>query len=386
MKGFGLFLIMKNKNKRSESKPECIIEVYDNKIGMEGFLVIDNTTLGIGKGGIRMTPDVTVEEVSRLARTMTFKNALADIPFGGAKAGIKWAGGSESLKKEFVQSFARAIEPLINKKYIAGPDVNTGEKEMQWVVEATGNWGSATGKPADLCIKVGGTKRCGIPHEFGSTGFGVAQAASVAAKIKGIDIRGAKVSIHGFGNVGTFAYKFLTDMGAKVVAIADKDSVIYSEVGFNRKKIEKLIEERKSVARYSGKAKMMKPDEFWGIPVDIMIPASVTDVIHEKNKHKINAKIIVEAANIPMKENIEAEFIEKGVLIVPDCVANAGGVISSYSEHSGHSVEKMFDIVKTKIRNTTKFVLTESIKRGVNPRNVALEIARKRIEKKRAKR
>src|SRR3989344_2379987 len=110
--------------KVTSANPEYILKVSDPKIGMEGFLVIDSTVLGPGKGGIRMTPDVTLEEVARLARTMTLKNALADIPFGGAKGGIKWPGGSDELKKEFVQSYARAIKHLIPHKYIAGPDVN----------------------------------------------------------------------------------------------------------------------------------------------------------------------------------------------------------------------------------------------------------------------
>ena len=126
--------------------PEYVIFVYDPALEMEGFLVVDNTALGPGKGGIRMTPDVSAEEVFRLARTMTWKNALAGIPFGGAKAGIIWRGGSDELKKQFVQSFARALKPFLVKKYIAGPDVGTGEREMQWFVEAVNNWRAATGK------------------------------------------------------------------------------------------------------------------------------------------------------------------------------------------------------------------------------------------------
>ncbi|MDO8655259.1 MAG: Glu/Leu/Phe/Val dehydrogenase dimerization domain-containing protein, partial [bacterium] len=198
------------------NQAEYRVEVYDPKTGMRGFLVIDSTTLGPGKGGIRMTPDITEEEVARLAKTMTFKNALADIPFGGAKGGIIWNGGSDELKKQYVQSYARAIKPFVPKKYIAGPDVNTGEREMQWFVEATGIWRSATGKPANLCMKLFGKpgEKCGIPHEFGSTGFGVAQAVAVAAELKGLDIKKATVAIEGFGNVGSFAFKYLKEMGA----------------------------------------------------------------------------------------------------------------------------------------------------------------------------
>jgi glutamate dehydrogenase/leucine dehydrogenase len=363
---------------KNKINSEYIIQVNDPKTGMEGILVIDNTMLGPGKGGIRMTPDITVEEVYRLAKTMTLKNALADIPFGGAKAGIVWPGGSDELKKQYMQSFARLIKPFVPGKYIAGPDVNTGQKEMQWFVEETGIWESATGKPANFCDKKGENNKCGIPHEAGSTGFGVSVATAEAAKQKGIDIKGATVAIHGFGNVGTFAYEHLTKMGAKVVALADKDTTIYNKKGFAGDTINKLIKERKPLSEYPDSK--MKNENFWGIPVDILIPASVTDVINETNKNNIKAKIIVEAGNIPMRENIEEELFRKGVMIVPDFVANAGGVISSYAEYKGYNHEKMFELVEGKIRNTTQLVLSESIKNNINPRLVALKIAQNRIK------
>lgn len=363
--------------------PEYIIKVYDAKIGMEGFLVIDNTALGPGKGGIRMTPNINEEEVWRLARTMTWKNALADIPFGGAKAGIVWPGGSEELKKQFIQSFARAIKIFTPKKYIAGPDVNTGEKEMQWFVEATDNWHSATGKPANLCLKFFGKpgEKCGIPHEFGSTGFGVAQATLIATQLKGIDAKMATVAIHGFGNVGTFTFRHLTEAGMKVVALADRNAAVYNSKGLNRKIIETLIKNKKPLSEYP-KNSHIAPDKFWQVPVDVLIPASVTDVINDQNKNKIKAKIIVEGGNIPMKENIEEELFKKGILIVPDFVANAGGVISSYAEYRGYNPKKMFDLVKRKITETTKLILEQSMKSKKNPRQIALAIAKERVEAK----
>lgn len=364
-----------------EFGPEYLVEVYDPKIKMRGFLVLDNLALGPGKGGIRMTPDVTLEEVFRLARTMTFKNALVELPFGGAKAGIKWQGGSELLKKQFVQSFAKAIKPFTPQKYIAGPDVNTGEKEMQWFVEATRNWRSATGKPETMCLEIygkPGQKKCGIPHEFGSTGFGVAQATKVAAELLGIDIKNARVAIHGFGNVGTFTFRYLTQMGAKVVGLADLSAAIFEKDGFLPELIEKLMKDKKSLADYP-KGKRIPGQDFWGLPADILIPASVTDVINEKNKNKIKAKIIVEAGNIPMLEEIEKELAKSGILIVPDFVANSGGVISSYSEYRGYHPMKMFETVERKITKNTKLVLKEALKKKRNPRELALEIAKKRI-------
>ena len=380
--------------------PEYIVKVYDPKIGMRGFLVIDNLNLGPGKGGIRMTPDVSEEEVMRLAQTMTYKNALADIPFGGAKAGIVWSGGSDELKKQYIQSFARMIKPFMPKKYIAGPDVNTGEREMQWFVEATGNWRTATGKPANLCIlpagrqgkfsskvgsfsneeklKQGWRGKCGIPHEFGSTGFGVVQSAVIAAKLKGMDIKNATIAIEGFGNVGTFAFKYLKEMGAKIVSVADSRGAVYNEKGLEEKLLHDLKKERKSVADYKPGKKMSR-EEIFELPVDILIPASVTDVINDKNKAKIKAKIIVEGANIPMREDVEDWLWQKGIMIVPDMIANAGGVVSSYAEYRGYNPKRMFDLVEKKVKKATKLVLEESIEKNKNPRQVALEIAKKRL-------
>lgn len=357
--------------------PEFVVKVHDHKIGLNGILVIDNTNLGPGKGGIRMTSDVTEEEVMRLARTMTWKNALAGIPFGGAKAGIIWQGGTDLQKKEVMQGFAKAIKIFTPKKYIAGPDVNTGEKEMAQFVEATGNWRSATGKPANLCMKVFGKKgeKCGLPHEFGSTGFGVAIATKAMVDVLGIDIKNMKIAIHGFGNVGTFAYKFLTEMGAIVVAIADRDGAVFAEKGFDKTMVNEIIKNKKPISEYKDSGEKISHMDFWKIPVDILIPASVTDVINKENRDDISAKFIVEAGNIPMRENIEDDLFKKGILFLPDFIANAGGVISSYAEYRGYNPKQMFKTIEEKITKTTKQVFERAIKTKQNPRQVALQIA-----------
>jgi len=363
--------------------PELVIRVYDPSIEMRGFLVIDNTVLGPGKGGIRMTPDVNEEEILRLARTMTFKNALVELPFGGAKGGIIWPGGPDSLKKQFVQSFAKTIKLLTPQKYIAGPDAGTTEKEMQWFAESTGNPRSVTGKPANLCMKIFGKpgERCGLPHEFGSTGFGVTQAALIAAEMKGVDIAKARVAIEGYGNVGSSAFKYLKKAGAKIVAVSDKEGAIYNQEGLKEEQLLRLKNSKKSVRDYP-EGEKMSHDEIFGLAVDILIPASVTDVINKNNKDTIRAKIIVEGANIPMREEIEDELFRKGIMIVPDFVANAGGVISSYAEHRGYNPKKMFDLVGRKVSKITRRVLKESIKKNKNPRIVALELAQKKITEK----
>src|SRR3989304_4540334 len=216
--------------------PEKLIEVYDSNTGMRGFLVIDNTWLGLAKGGLRITPTVSLEETFRLARTMTYKNALAELPFGGGKSGIvangKKIDTDEKLK--LVRAFSESIKELCPKLYISGPDVNTGEKEMAEFVKANGALKSATGKPADMCVKPG--VECGIPHEFGSTGFGVVQAILEGLSFVGKDIKGMKVAIAGFGNVGTFVANLLGREGAIIVAISDSGGATYNPKGLNIQK------------------------------------------------------------------------------------------------------------------------------------------------------
>lgn len=366
--------------KVDEFGPEYVIQAADPRIGMKGFLVVDNTWLGPGKGGIRMTPGVTAEEVFRLARAMTWKNSLAGIPFGGAKAGLVMSPeilSSPEKKKAHVQAFARALKPLLIKKYIAGPDVNSGEQEMQWFAEAAGDWRTSTGKPANYRE---GNKR-GLPHELGSTGFGVAHSTRVALAEAGLPLKGATIMIHGFGNVATFAYEFLTEMGARVVAFANSKGAVYSSKGFPPALVKKAIAKRIPVTQVFAKQKIA-PDKFWSLPADILIPASVTDVINDSNYRNIHAKVIVEGANIPMRENIEEKLCKQGILIVPDIVANAGGVISSYAEYRGMDPRRMFKLVEDKIVRSTRAVISESLRSGRNPRAVALDLARKKIEAK----
>ncbi len=347
-------------------------------------MIVDNTVLGLGKGGIRMTPDISEEEVFRLARTMTWKNALADIPFGGAKAGIKFSGNDKEHKKEIIQSFARAIKPLLIKKYVAGPDVNTGETEMKWFVEATGNPRTATGKPANLCFKSTGKKggeKCGLPHEYGSTGFGVAKATKAVVEFLGLDMKNLEVAIDGYGNVGSFAFKFLKEMGAKIVAVSDMYGTIFCKNGLDAGKLDRLKANGKPVGDCV-EGKKMKREAIFGLPVDILIPASVTDVINGKNRDSVRAKIIIEAANIPMSEETEEYLYKKGILILPDFVANAGGVISSYAEYRGYNPKRMFEMIEKKIVKTTKLVLSESAKQKISPREAAMKIAMAKVEKK----
>lgn len=363
-----------------EFGPEKVLGVYEPEIGLRGFLVVDNTALGPGKGGIRMTSTVTVDEIFRLARTMTWKSALAEIPFGGAKSGIVAEPKklSRQEKKLLIESFARALKPLSPRLYIAGPDVGTGMEEMRWYAEANGCMTSCTGKPADMCVKPG--ERCGIPHEFGSTGFGAAQAALVAAEYADIDIKGATVAVEGFGNVGTFVTRHLCELGARVIAVSDRKGTAYSEKGLEVEKLLRVKESTGSVVNYRP-AKVLKGRDIFELRVDILVPAALSDVITQQNVSRVQAKVVVEASNIPMRPEIEEALFKRGVLVVPDFVANAGGVISSYAEYRGYNPKQMFRTVETKLRKNVRLVLESSRERGIKPRDVALEIAQERVRR-----
>ncbi|MCX8196732.1 MAG: Glu/Leu/Phe/Val dehydrogenase [Candidatus Micrarchaeota archaeon] len=345
--------------------PEMILEVYDPKTKMQGIVVVDNTALGPGKGGVRMVPDITVEEVFGLARAMTWKNALAGIPFGGAKSGIKAAGNAPN-KDKLVEAFASKIAPLVPSCYIAGPDMNMGEHEMEIIAKTIGTPKAATGKPKSMG---------GLPHELGSTGFGVALATEVALEHKKIPIEGSTVAIEGFGNVGTFTAKFLSQKGAKIIAVSDSKGTAYFESGLNYDKLIETKKQKGSVIYYPG-ATVLSASQLFELKCDVLIPGARPNVINENNAGSVKAKVIVEAANIPMKHEIELQLAKKGILIIPDFVANAGGVISSYIEYIGGSEQEMFSAVKEKIVKNTRLVLEKG---KVDLREAALEIAKERV-------
>ncbi|MGB9853547.1 MAG: Glu/Leu/Phe/Val family dehydrogenase [Candidatus Bathyarchaeales archaeon] len=359
--------------------PEKIVQVYDASTGMRGILVIDNTALGPGKGGIRMTPTVNVEEVFRLARVMTWKCALAELPFGGAKSGI--IADPKRMSKEekmgLIRAFAIALKPLSPSQYVAAPDINTGEEEMAFYALANGSLNSCTGKPSSMCVRP--SEKCGIPHEYGSTAYGVLNVIIVTSEHVGLDLTKAKVAIDGFGNVGSTLAKYLADYGVRIVAVSDSKGCIYNPGGLDYEKLRKVKVDKGSVINYEP-GQILRHGEIFELPADILVPASIPDVIDDKNVDKIQARIVVEAANIPMKYEIEKALHERGVLVVPDILANAGGVISSYAEYIGENPEKMFEMIKERIIKNTRLILAESNRKKVPPRETALEIAQKRVK------
>ncbi|MFN3910352.1 MAG: Glu/Leu/Phe/Val family dehydrogenase [Candidatus Anstonellaceae archaeon] len=348
-----------------EIGPERILEVYDQKLGYQGAVVIDNTALGPGKGGIRLVPDIELKEIFSLARAMTYKNAMADIPFGGAKAGIK-AEPKKIDKEKVIRSFARLIKPLIPEYYIPGPDMNTTEKEMGYIADELKNKKAATGKPLEMG---------GLPHELGSTGFGVAQATKIGMDFLKKNLDECTIAIEGYGNVGTFTHKFLEEMGAKVVALSDSKGAVYNKNGIKYQEAMEIKQKKGTVTEYDGTK--MDGSKLFELEVDILIPGARPNVINEKNYQKVKSKLIVEAANLPISHEIEKKLAKKKILIIPDFVANAGGVISSYAEYIGMNKEEMFKLVERKIKENTAKVLERT--ENFDTRTAALGIAKQKV-------
>ena len=359
--------------------PEKILQVYDPKTGMKGILIIDNTTLGLGKGGIRMTPTVTTDEVFRLARTMTWKCALAKIPFGGAKSGIiaDPKQMTEEKKMDLIRAFSRAIKNLCPSLYVAAPDINTGEKEMAVFAKENGSLKSATGKPSTLCVKPG--VKCGIPHEYGSTALGVVQAAFTAANYtKNIDVGNATAAVEGFGNVGSYVVDYLSQIGVKVVAVSDSKGCIYNPDGLDYSKLLDVKTKTGSVINYRP-GKILKNMELFELSVDFLIPAALPDVINAYNVERIKAKMVVEAANLPIRPDVEKLLSDSGVMVIPDVLANAGGVISSYAEYRGYNPKRMLELVQRKITQNTINVIETALDKNIGLRDAAMSIAKDRI-------
>ncbi len=357
--------------------PEEVIQVYDPNTGMQGFLVIDNTALGPGKGGIRISSSVTPFEVFGLARAMTWKCALADIPFGGAKSGIR-ADPYTIDKLKFVREFARKIAPSVPSRYVSAPDMNVGEKEIEAFVETIGDRQAATGKPAELG---------GIPHELGTTGFGVGVALERTVEMIGgkinlpKDFEDTRVIVQGFGNVGLWVAKYMFNKGAKIVALNDYWGTLYNSEGIDVNEAEKYAyatSEHMSI-KNCNQGSVLPRDAILGLDCDILIPCAVGNVINEGTCHSIKAKMIVEGANNATSPLAERLLFEKGVIIVPDFLANAGGVIGSYVEYKNGTEEEAFSLIESKIKKNAESVISDAIERKLSPRQVALEIAQQRI-------
>jgi glutamate dehydrogenase/leucine dehydrogenase len=351
-----------------EYGPEKVVYVYEPRCGLKGIVVVDNSAIGPGIGGIRMTPTVTTVEVFRLARAMTWKNALAGIPHGGGKSGIIADPRKISIqhKEILIRQFARAIEGL--HQYIPGPDMGTDETCMAWVRDETG-------RSVGLSTVLGG-----IPlDQVGATGYGLAVCAEIAQEFADISLQGARVSMQGFGNVGQHAARYLVERGALLTIATDLDGTIHNEAGIDVDELVCCMQEGKGVTGYKDATKHER-DAFIDMDCDIFVPAAQPDVITEDNADRVKCKVILQGANIPCTVRAEQILHDRGILSVPDFVANAGGVICGSVEYHGGTKNQAFTEIAEKMRENTRAVLQLSIDDQMLPRDAALILARERVK------
>ncbi|MEG1285414.1 MAG: Glu/Leu/Phe/Val dehydrogenase [Romboutsia sp.] len=295
-----------------------------------GYRSQHNNACGPFKGGIRFHPNVNIDEVKALSMWMTFKCSVVGIPYGGGKGGmaIEPTEYSQNELEKISRGFAKSIAPIIGEKQdIPAPDVNTNGQIMSWMVDeyanVTGSFqpGVFTGKPVDFYGSLARTE---------ATGFGVATMAMQAAKKLDIDLNNVRVGLQGCGNVGSFAGMYIQEFGAKVVAVGDHTGDIYNENGIDMKELMEYVKVTRGIKGFSG----AEPTDINVLDreVDILMPCALENQLTSKNADDIKAKIICEGANGPTTPEADKIFFEKGITVVPDILANSGGVTVSYFE------------------------------------------------------
>ncbi len=297
----------------------------------EGYRVQHNLSRGPGKGGVRYHPAVTLEEVLALAAWMTIKNAAVNLPYGGAKGGVRLdpkklsPNELEKVTRRYTSEISIVIGPT---RDIPAPDVNTNPQVMAWMMDTYSALvggtvtGVVTGKPIELGGSLGRVK---------ATGRGVFLVAREAARALTLPIKNARIAIQGFGNVGSVAAELFAEAGAKVVAVQDYSASVFKEDGISIPALQKHVAQNGAVRDFAG-AESIAPEEFWGLPCDILVPAALEGQLDGPRASRVQAKLVVEGANGPTTRAGDQTLLERGITVVPDVIANAGGVIVSYFE------------------------------------------------------
>ncbi|HRP96003.1 MAG TPA: Glu/Leu/Phe/Val dehydrogenase [Rhodocyclaceae bacterium] len=349
-----------------ELGPEKVLHMHDAATGLRAILVVDNVAAGPAIGGTRMAPDVGLDECFRLARAMTLKNAAASLPHGGAKAVIVADPRMPPDDKErLMRAYAYALRDV--RDYIVGPDMGTDESAMAWVHDVTGR---AVGLPRELG---------GIPlDQIGATGFGLAVALDEAQAFGGFSVAGARIAVQGFGAVGANAARFLAERGAILVAAADSAGTICNPGGLD---VAALLEWKRAggaLAAFAGGQGRAR-DAIIDVDCDIWIPAARPDVLHAGNVDRLRARVVAEGANIPVTEAAERRLAERGVLVLPDFIVNAGGVICAAVEYRGGSQGEAFASIEDRIRFNVGEVLRRVRTDALLPRTAAAAMAGERV-------
>jgi glutamate dehydrogenase/leucine dehydrogenase len=348
--------------------PAQITYIHQASLALKAIVVIDNTACGAAIGGVRMAADVSVEECVRLARAMTWKNAAAGLPHGGGKSVIFGDPRMpEERKEQIIRAFARSIVNMVD--YIPGPDMGTDERSMAWLREEIG-------RSVGLPEAVGG-----IPlDEIGATGFGLAACVDVAREFIGLGLKGARVAVQGFGAVGKHAARFLAKKGCVLVAASDTSGALVDPSGLDVTALIALKGAGRPLREYERGTKL-PPDAILDVDCDIWIPAARPDVVRADNVSRLRARLVPQGANIPCTPEAERILHERGVLVVPDFIANAGGVICAAMEYRGSTERAAFEYIDERIRQNTRAVLQQSLQNRAQPRLAALDLAKGRVHK-----
>ena len=322
------------------------IEMDDGAVRhFEGFRVQHNLSRGPGKGGVRYHPDVTLEEVMALSAWMTVKTAAINLPYGGAKGGIRVdpkvlsRNELEKLTRRYTSEIGLIIGP---QQDIPAPDVNTNAQIMAWMMDTysmnvgSTTTGVVTGKPTHLGGSLGRVK---------ATGRGVFVTGREAARRIGLDLDGARVAVQGFGNVGSVAAELFADAGASVVAVQDHRDTIVNEEGLDVCSLIRMAQAGSGVGGFAG-AKAIDREAFWDVKCDILIPAALEGQITVDRARRIQARLLLEGANGPTLPAADDVLAQRGVLVVPDVICNAGGVRSAIS--SGCRISQATSGAKTR--------------------------------------
>lgn len=336
-------------------------------VGLRAIVVVDNTACGPAIGGVRMASDVTLGECVRLARAMTLKNAAAGLAHGGGKAVITADPRMPLADKErLIRAFACAMRDITD--YIPGPDMGTDERCIAWVRDEISR---AAGLPSVLG---------GIPlDEIGATGFGLVAAIEVALPYCGLSLSGARVAIQGYGAVGRHAARFLAAKGAVLVAACDSSATVCDPAGLDVAALTRHKLAGRPLRDYPTGEKR-DPDAVIDVACDIWIPAARPDVLRADNVARLQAKLVAQGANIPATPEAEAALHARGVLVLPDFIANAGGVICAAVEYHGGNEHMALATIAQKISANTHDVLEQARQHGQQPRAAAVVLATRRVQ------
>ncbi|MHA2182356.1 MAG: Glu/Leu/Phe/Val family dehydrogenase [Promethearchaeota archaeon] len=352
----------------------------------EGYRVHHSTLRGPAKGGVRYSPDVTLDEIKALAFLMTFKSSLLELPLGGSKGGVRVDNKKLSIKelRKLTRRYTSEILSMIGPDIdILAPDMNTGEREMAWIMDTYSmnkgrpSPGVVTGKP----IEIGGTVgRADAP------GTGMYYILETLCERKNFSLSSSKVAIQGFGKVGTVVAQILGSVGCKIVAVSDSIGGIYSDNGLNINKLISWKQKGNTLKDYEGSnTKVITNKDLLSTECDILIPAATENQIFSGNADNINCKIILEGANSPTTSQADEILNEKGIIVIPDILANAGGLCVSYFEYIQdiHSyfwnLERVNREMKRILLRAFEFVLNLSREKEITYRTAAYAIGAERL-------